>query len=178
MTQARACELPAGALLRRYAEEGAYADAYRLDVDASVTLTDYIEAFYTTPVFKVERLLLGWFASRPSTDGQARLLAWAQRAEFAAWHVEARVANQILLRDMANRTRSWLMCEPDGAGRTRLYFGSAVVPVVDKRSGKRRMGAIFHALLGFHRLYSRVLLRSAGARVKLLSKGEGPPQPP
>jgi hypothetical protein len=165
MGQARACELPAGALLRHYADQGAYADCYRLDIDLSVTHADYVEAFYTTPVFKLERLLLGWFVSRPSTDAKARLLALEQATEFAAWHVEARVTDQLLMCDMARRTRSWLMCERREGGGTTLYFGSAVVPVVDKRSGQRRMGALFRALLGFHRLYSHVLLRSAAARL-------------
>lgn len=165
MGQVQACELPAGALLRRYADQGAYADCYRLDLGVSATHAAYVEAFYTTAVFKLERLLLGWFASRPSTDGQARQLALAQTTDFAAWHVEAREADQLLMCDMAHRTRSWLMCERSEGGGTRLYFGSAVVPVVDKRSGERRMGAVFHALLGFHRLYSHVLLRSAAARL-------------
>jgi hypothetical protein len=36
-----------------------------------------------------------------------------------------------------------------------------VVPVVDRRTGKAAMGFAFRALLGFHRVYSRVLLRAA-----------------
>jgi hypothetical protein len=44
---------------------------------------------------------------------------------------------------------------------TTLYFGSAVVP--QKPHGP--MGAGFRALLGFHHLYSRALLRSAVIRL-------------
>jgi hypothetical protein len=51
-----------------------------------------------------------------------------------------------------------------GSG-TRLYFGSAVVPVVDAKSGQPTLGFAFRALLGFHKLYSRVLLRAARARL-------------
>jgi hypothetical protein len=69
-----------------------------------------------------------------------------------------------LLTDMTGRTRSWLMVAPTGngdSGGTQLYFGSAVVPVADLATGARRMGFVFGALLGFHKLYSRALLWSA-----------------
>ena len=49
---------------------------------------------------------------------------------------------------------------------TRLFFGSAVVPIVDRHSGQASMGFAFRVLLGFHKLYSRVLLRAAVARLK------------
>jgi hypothetical protein len=45
------------------------------------------------------------------------------------------------------------------------FFGSAVVPIVDRRSGEARMGGALRVLLGFHKLYSRVRLRAAAARV-------------
>ena len=57
------------------------------------------------------------------------------------------------------------MVKPSGTA-TRLYFGSAVVPVVHEASGQRRMGFGFRALLGFHKLYSRILLRSAVANLR------------
>ena len=52
-----------------------------------------------------------------------------------------------------------------GAAGTRLYFGSAVVPVVSRQSAKAEMGFAFRALLGFHKLYSRALLGAASARL-------------
>jgi hypothetical protein len=48
---------------------------------------------------------------------------------------------------------------------TRLYFGSAVVPKVDRASGRASFGIAFHMLSGFHRIYSRALLRSARSRL-------------
>jgi len=66
--------------------------------------------------------------------------------------------------DFQSRTRSWLMVEP-GAASTRLYFGSGIVPRVDRRTGEKRMGPGFRALLGFHKLYSRALLATACARL-------------
>jgi hypothetical protein len=162
----RPCELPAEALLQRYRASGAYADCYCIDVAHAVSHADYVHAFYTTAVFKLERLLLRLFAARPSTDAQAAALARGETDVFAAWSVEGRAPNQLLLCDFARRTRSWLMVAPLPSG-TRLYFGSAVVPVRDRRSGALRMGLGFSALLGFHKMYSRVLLSAARARLPL-----------
>lgn len=160
------CELPDDALLRRYLGAGAYADCYVTEVARPVAHAEYVEAFYTTALFKLERLLLAWFVARPSTDAQAAELAAGQRASFAAWSVEARAPHQLLLSDFQGRTRSWLMSAPvSNSESTRLFFGSAVVPVVDRRSGKVRMGGAFRVLLGLHKLYSRVLLRAAVNRL-------------
>ncbi len=49
--------------------------------------------------------------------------------------------------------------------RTRLYFGSAVVPVRNARTGRSALGLGFRALLWFHKIYSVVLLFSAKSRV-------------
>lgn len=165
----RPCELPDSALLGKYQGKDGYADCYVSEVSCTVSHAQFVEAFYTTALFKVERALLGAFAGRPSTDLQATQLAQGHADTFAAWRVEARSPDQLLLADLTGGTRSWLMVAPvDGAAgevRTRLYFGSAVVPQVDARSGERKMSAAFRALLGFHRLYSRLLLGAARSRV-------------
>ena len=164
----QACELPDQALLARYVHGGGYADCYATEVAGVVSHAAYVEAFYTGAVFKLERLLLARLASRPSTDAQVKQLADGERDSFAAWKVEARTSDQLLMCDLAGRTRSWLMVAQgpgDSGPSTRLYFGSAVVPVVDKVSGEARTGFLFKALLGFHKLYSRVLLHGARARL-------------
>ena len=89
MTSIQTCELAAHALLRKYQRAGAYADCYATDVGGSVTHAEYVEAFYTTWVFKLERRLLATFAGRASTDLQARELAAGTLTSFAAWNVEA-----------------------------------------------------------------------------------------
>lgn len=161
------CPLPDTALLRRYLREGAYADCYATTAPFPVTQTAFVEAFYTTRVFKLERAILAWFAARPSTDQEAHALAEGTTENFAAWHVETRLADQLLLCDFLGRTRSWLMTAPAPDGKTtRLYFGSAVVPMVDQRNGRARMGFSFRALLGFHRIYSRILLSAAARLVR------------
>lgn len=161
-------ELPAHALLQRFRDSGAYTDCYVAEIDREVSQAEYIRAFYTTLPFKTERLILKWAVSKPSTDEEAGLLAEGKSERFAAWYVEAREDHQVLLSDFRDRTRSWLMVVPAEEG-TRLYFGSAVVPEVDADTQEARMGKGFSLLMGFHRLYSKILL--SAARRRLLRTG-------
>jgi len=157
--------LPDHALLARYAGNGGYTDCYATDLPGAYSHAEFVAAFYTTWLFKLERAILEWLVARPSTDDEAAELARGGRQAFAAWTVEAIAPNQLLLRDFLGNTRSWLMVEPrhDG-GVTRLYFGSAIVPRAT-RDGRPRLGFSFRALLGFHRRYSRALLAAARARL-------------
>ncbi len=168
MPSVQACDLPQAALLRKYLHEGAFTDCYFTEIAGAVTHCEYVEAFYTTKVFKVERLLLGWLVSRPSTDVQAKQLASGALDVFAAWTVEGRSSDQLLLSDFTGRTKSWLMVARSVGGvglplSTRLYFGSAVV--VGAKAGQASLGMSFRLLLGFHKLYSRVLLFAAKLRI-------------
>jgi hypothetical protein len=164
----RSCELPSDSLLKRYLASGAYADCYVTQVSRRVSHAEFVEAFYTTAVFKLERLLLRLFVSCASTDGQAGQLARGELSSFAAWSVEGRAPDQLLLCDFSGRTRSWFMVSPPENPDlicTRLYFGSAVVPVRSVKTGRTSLGPLFTALLGFHKLYSRVLLWAAERRL-------------
>lgn len=161
------CPLPETSLLRPYVARG-YVDCYATDIAGSVTQAKFIEAFYTTAVFRVERLILKWAVTKPSTDADVRALAAGIADSFAAWTVEARADNQLLLCDYLGRTRSWLMVEPmDGPGssRTRLYFGSAVVRRPPPGQDTEALEFRFRGLLGFHKLYSRALLAAARSRL-------------
>jgi hypothetical protein len=163
-------EFPPGALLKKYQGGGAYADCYVTQTARHVSHAEYVEAFYTTPLFKLERLLLAWFLSKPCTDAQAGQLASGTLDSFSAWSVEERREDQLLMCDLHGRTRSWLMVVPvegESAGGTCLYFGSAVVPVRTARAGTETsdLGRTFRLLLGFHKLYSRALLFSAKSRL-------------
>lgn len=164
MSSIELAPLPQDALLNRYKLQGDYTDCYVMTVPHPVSQAQYVEAFYTTSVFKIERQILSLLASRPSTDLQARQLAQGEASQFAAWHVEGRTANQLLLCDFLGRTRSWLMSvttEGQATVTTRLYFGSAVVPKSKSASGQPSFGLAFHALSGFHRVYTRTLMRAA-----------------
>ena len=159
--------MPDQALLGRYCGDGAYTDCYATEVSGAVPHAEYVTAFYTTWVFKLERLILRWLVSKPSNDAQARQLAEGSIDSFAAWHVEKRSENQLLLCDFLGRTRSWLMVAPAVTrDQTRLYFGSAVVPARNPKTGTRKLGRGFYALLGFHKIYSKVLLYSAKSRLE------------
>ena len=155
--------LPDHALLQTYRKSGAYTDCYCTTIGHNVSQSDYVFAFYTTWLFKLERIILK-LVSRPSTDDDARRLADSQQDSFAAWTVEVQNDNQLLMCDFRGRTRSWLMTEREGDG-TRLYFGSAVVQVATSDAGKPELGSGFNALLGFHKLYSRALLSAARSRL-------------
>jgi hypothetical protein len=152
-------ELPGGALLERYRTEGGHVDCYIAEVPRAVDLGQLITAFYTSPAFRPERWLLGALLGKRADNGDVARLAAGETDRFSAWAVEARGDDQILLCDFQGRTRSWLMVQPI-VGGTRLHFGSAVVP--QKRRADR---LVFSALLGFHRWYSRALLKGAVKRL-------------
>lgn len=160
-TSIAAGDLPSGALLQKYVYPGAYTDCFFTEIPRPVPLPEYVDAFYTTLVFKLERFILKHAVKKPSTDLDAQRLAWAEIDSFAAWTVEARATDQLLMCDFLSRTRSWLMVLPVEGG-TRLYFGSAVVPV-RRNSGELTLGSTYLSLMGFHKLYSRILLHSARA---------------
>jgi len=155
--------LPDTSLLAKYRRDGCYTDCYMTEISISVSHAQFVNAFYTTPLFKLERFILTWTVSKPSTDAQAKQLADGLTDKFAAWRVEARTEKQLLMCDFVSRTRSWLMVVPVEKG-TRLYFGSAVIP----RTGKSMLGTGVRALLGFHKVYSVALLYAARSRLKNL----------
>ncbi len=158
--------VPGHALHARYASEEAYTDCYSTLIDRRVTHAQFVEAFYTTWLFTLERWLLDWAVNKPSNDGEARWVAHGDIDAFAAWTVEARAPDQLLMCDYLGATRSWFMVAAEADGVTRLYFGSAVTSRVNQQTGKRKLGRSYRLLLGFHKLYSRALLRAARARLE------------
>jgi hypothetical protein len=149
----------------------AYVDCYQIELKASTRLRDYIEAFYSSPVFKLERGILALVARKSASDQDANALATNDTRQFSIWRFEDRNLSEILL--STGRTRSWLMVvpseEPGGPGRI-LLFGSAAFPDPNHNSG---MGLPFHALLGFHKLYSKALLASAASRLATMQGHNG-----
>ena len=163
------CPVPAESLLGEYSMNGAYADCYWTEVPGQVSFPEFLFAFYTTPLFNLERLILRLTVSKPSTDVQARQLAHGSRNRFAAWQVEGRSEHEILMCDFRGRTRSWLKVVPVITmrdTRTRLYFGSAVVPIPNSKTGKPSLGFGIQVLLGFHKIYSVLLIYSAKLSLK------------
>lgn len=161
--------LPPGTLLGRYdnagqgsgAPAGNYTDCYTLQTGGTVSLERFVAAFYSTWLFRLERTLLGAFAGKPSTDADLAALLNDGADRFAAWTVEARSDNELLMCDFRGRTRSWFMVAPAGTAGTRLRFGSAVLFGSAAAPESASTDRLFRLLLGFHKLYSRALLASA-----------------
>jgi hypothetical protein len=163
--------VPADALLKTF-RGGAhperwqsYADCFAIIVDREVNLADFVFAFYSSAVFRFERLMLLVLLGAPSSRADARAVADGSRAEFAAWYVGARTATQLLMCDRYERTRSWFRAEPMQGGKTRLQFGSAVASTKAETS-EAAPGGRFGVLLRFHILYSQVLLYAATVNLR------------
>jgi hypothetical protein len=159
---------PDGALISKFVTiPGTYADCFFVDVSKSVTLSAFIQVFFNTPVFRLERLLLALSPSGRSTDQDIADLASGTGDTMAIWKVEARNANQVIMSVRNGPIRTWLMVVEDHPipGYSRLYFGSAVLPTQSEPDGQPKQGPIFRMFTGFHTCYSRVLLWMAARRL-------------
>ena len=78
---------------------GHYGDCFSVLVDGSVTLSEFVFAFYTSPVFRIERLILQVLVGAPSTDEQAREVAEGRGDSLAVWTVGERTPTQLLMCD-------------------------------------------------------------------------------
>jgi hypothetical protein len=141
---------------------GVYADAFRTDIARPVDLPDYLEVFYRTPVFRMERAILAAAGFR-SVDADVSALVRGETDRFSAWRVTSRGPSEILLHDVSGRTASWFLVDPIPSG-ARLWFGSLVRPA--ERGGAPRLGRPLRLLLGPHRVYSRILLAAAASRLE------------
>ncbi len=157
--------LPPDALLQAHARRGDYTDCFATTIARAIDLDAFVLAFYTTPVFRLERAILRIALGRASTDADAAALVRGERDAFAAWRVAARAGGQLLMGDVYGRTASWFQVEPIDPSSTRLRFGSAVVATQGDAAAPR-LASGFRLLLGFHVVYSRVLLAAARRRLE------------
>jgi hypothetical protein len=144
--------------------QGSFVDCYYIDIPQEVTLDNYIKAFYTTSLFKIERTILSIATFKQAIDMHAVELSRGTSENYSVWTVESRVSNQIMLRDFTGKTRSWLMVQKSKVNEetfTRLYFGSVVMPKAVSKNGQAKFGLLFHVFGKFHQLYSRALLNAA-----------------
>jgi len=166
------CALPADTFLRRYDHGDNYADCFVVEASGLISLRQYVADFYTTGLFKSERAVLS-LAGRPSLDTQARQVAAGTGTTFAAWSVEERAEDELLMRDVTGRTRSWFKVasvSDEVSDRTLLYFGSAITAVKNGATGRMKIGPVFQSLTGLHIMYSRALLAAAVRRIERLNK--------
>ena len=151
-------ELPKGAFLKTYeAQPDTHTDCYKTSLQKHVSLEGFINAFFTSWLFRIERLILRLAMKKPSSDYDIAEFAKGTTNIMAAWETEQRDEDQILLQVPHTPIRTWLMRRTDG-DQTHLYFGSAILPVRTDKDGKPALGRIFVLLMGFHRLYARALL--------------------
>jgi len=136
-------------------------DCFAVSVDRRVPLAEFVLAFYTSPVFRIERVILRLLAGAPSTDTEARRLADGSGMSFAIWRVGERRATQLLMCDRYERTRSWFRVVPLKDGKTLLQFGSAVTSRSGDQPGTRIRVSLLRLLLKFHVVYSQLLLHAA-----------------
>jgi hypothetical protein len=144
---------------------GRYADCFAVGVDRDVSLAEFVFAFYTSPLFRIERGLLRLLINAPSSRSDARAVADGTADKFAAWYVGQRTATQLLMCDRYERTRSWFRVAPRSGGGTQLQFGSAVAAKRGEHSEIPQGPAALNLLLSFHVLYSQALLRASVANL-------------
>jgi len=162
--------LPPLSLLARRISPGDYADCLTVDVPGAISLSTFVQTFYTSTAFRPERMVLR-LIGRGSNDADVRALADGSAGSFAAWNVEAQQTDELLLRDFQHRTRSWLMVEKlaepvsgelPGSPATRLTFGSGVMHPKGTGSGG---GKLFRLLLPIHKIYAKLLLKSTAKQL-------------
>ena len=156
--------LPVGTFIAEQAELlSFYTDCYGIKLDHAITLPEFMAAFYTTLLFRLERLMLALIPKGRMKDADVTALASGESDTMAIWQIESRRDCEILL--SAGRTQSWLMVDAHNGG-TQLFFGSVVVPEPPKREGGTPLlGPVFDSLLSAHRIYSRMFLGSAAQRL-------------
>lgn len=147
MTQVTSCEVPEGSLLAQYGGLQDYRDCFAREVPGEVTLSQYIERFYSSIAFGPERVILRLIGRGASPDN-IRALARGDSDRIAVWEVIERTPDQILLLSKDTNTASWLSTQTV-EGSTNLMFGSWVGGI--EQSGWRVM-------LAPHVWYSRLLL--------------------
>jgi hypothetical protein len=167
--------VPADALLMTFnggehpGRWGRYADCFAVNAPGEVGLGDFVFAFYTSPLFGIERFLLRTLIQAPSSRADARAIAQGTADKFAAWYVGARTSSQLLMCDRYERTRSWFCVAPARGGGTRLRFGSAVAARGNEGGEGAERPTAFNLLLGFHVLYSQALLHAARKNLQSLA---------
>jgi hypothetical protein len=148
-------------------------DCFAVTVNRPVTLAEFVFAFYTSPVFRIERLILRLLANAPSMDSDVQRLAEGSGTSFAIWRVGARTPTQLLMCDRYERTRSWFSVVRLDAGKTLLQFGSAVASRSEQKTESKVRRFMFRLLMKFHVAYSEILLHAAKRGVGRLQRHAG-----
>jgi len=159
--------LPDDSFLHDYQKNNNFTDCYKVLIHRNVSGLEFVEAFYTSWLFRLERLIIAIFVLRPSTDKQLLKFLRFQRPTFSAWTIERSSAEQWLMCDYQGKTRSWFMVKPfQNESITELYFGTAILANAKDKFGNSRLTLFFRLLLLFHRHYAIWLLNAAKRRLE------------
>ncbi|ORY00779.1 hypothetical protein K493DRAFT_390705 [Basidiobolus meristosporus CBS 931.73] len=174
-----------GPLNNKTAEEQIYLDSFSIQVpqsqlstphstaDQDRLLSNYARAFYTSPVFKFERFLLGLFKGSsqtpPETDKDilSKKFQVGDVVAVETYQVSKRDSNQIefkfsLQKDVIDGS-SWLAVqepETEGGAYT-FWFGTAIYPANKELADFESRFKSDNLEARFHKLYSRVLIDMA-----------------
>ncbi len=161
----RKTTLPAHAMLSRYADGTAsYTDCFAYDYAGPVDLENFLNAFFNSWVFRLERFILKAAARVTISDEDTANFAAARSDRMGLWTAQDRDESQVLTIVGQGPIHSWWMVEPKGE-RTRLYFGSAIRPMTAKDGSQRMNPAAKYGGLP-HRIYARILLAVAARKLR------------
>ena len=168
--------------------KGAYIDCFCFMMPCVISFEEFVTAFYTSRLFKIERVILSIVVRKPSDDRQAIAIAQGRQKYFSAWSERARSPNELLMCDFQNQTCSFFKVVEVPCSKSRessenhykdfstnapssvLYFGTVLVPHKHSNGKLKEKPLFIRWLMPFHRLYSKALMRSAIKRLRLLRK--------
>lgn len=173
--------VPEGSFLKAYeGREGCETDCFQADVPGHPDIDRFVHIFFDTWVFRIERRLLALLGEDYATSEDVAALAGRSSDTLAAWTVQDRSADEIILAFKRPRGRTWLQAtQLDGSlGSTRLRFGSALLPNIDSEGQTASISWGLKIGLPLHRLYARLLLAAAARDWKKGRQQERPSASP
>ena len=139
------CEVPRGLPPQPLPGGAGFADCYVTEVPGAISQAAFIEAFYTSPLFKVERTILKYFVAKPATDADARQLAEGVATRFSAWNVEGQSRSELLLSDLQRSHEVLAHGVADGRARS-LVQHAALLWFCRRAAPTHRNGQTGHGL--------------------------------
>ncbi|KAA0175468.1 hypothetical protein FNF27_03168 [Cafeteria roenbergensis] len=139
-------------------------DCFRLDVPGHVPIERFVHAFFTSWLFKLERLVL----PVATTDSLAKDFAYSRVNEFAIWTAKERTDSELLATWAEEHSpatgATWMRVvhgkDDDGKPKTCLEFGSAIAT-----GDMPYQKAVMAVAMPLHLAYSGLLLGAAAGNI-------------
>eukprot|EP00045_Choanoeca_perplexa_P002911 m.27622 g.27622 ORF g.27622 m.27622 type:complete len:189 (-) comp11764_c0_seq1:101-667(-) len=155
-------DVPNGSFLKSMKDEGYNCDTFVLPLPNAppADLNKYIRAFFSSPVFQLERYVLQYAAGISIEDQDIRKCGFEVGDKLGVWGVTERCDNEALALWSQGSTDgcSWWRLEHTREGDPVLMFGSGIR--TNNASKAYRLAMV--PLTQGHYLYSRILLWSTG----------------